>query len=137
MSELLRRKSAIEATLAKYVGKRFSWSNRLTCIHLARFHARQMGHRPPSIPDFRSVKSARTALAKQGHDSLSALLDSLFPRIAPAEAFPGDLVALRGDEGAFECVCVVVGNGRVLSWHEDAEGAAILQPHEYVAAWRL
>jgi hypothetical protein len=33
-------------------------------------------------------------------------------------------------------LAMAVGNGRVLSYHEDLDGADIVQPIQYLAAWR-
>jgi hypothetical protein len=55
MNDLLRRKEATEATLARYRGKVFDWSKGITCVHLARCQMRKMGHKPPTLPRFRSM----------------------------------------------------------------------------------
>ncbi len=57
------------------------------------------------------------------------------PRIGAAYAIIGDIVEMAG-EPPFGAFGVCVGNGRVLAYHEDAAGAAILQPSHLLAAWR-
>lgn len=129
-----QRRIATEATIARFSGRAFVWG-RTDCARLAYRQMREMGHRPKALPRYGSAISARTALAKAGHDSLVAALDSMLPRIAPAMAWVGDLVALHGD--LFEAIGVVVGNGRVLCWAEGADVPVIFQPKAYLGAWRL
>lgn len=99
-----------------------------------------MGHRPPSVPDFRSPRAAKAALKALGHDTLAQLLDSLFPRIPPLAAWVGDLVIMAGGDD-FDGIGIAVG-GKIVGYHEDhlAEGvvnvvATGLDP--YIGAWRL
>ncbi|MFC3442794.1 DUF6950 family protein [Sphingobium rhizovicinum] len=135
--DLVRRAEATRLTLAKYRSRPFSWADRATCIHLARHHLRNMGHKPPSIPDFRSALGAQKALLRQGHDDLHDLLDSLLPRIAPAQMLVGDLALIDGD-GPFDSICVSAG-GKLLGWHEDdASGIKpLLALTVPLGAWRV
>ena len=46
-------------------------------------------------------------------------------------------VLLREHLG-FDALAVAMGNGRVLCWHPDAEGAVVCQPKdEFVTAWAV
>ncbi len=63
-------------------------------------------------------------------------MDDHFERVPPAAAWTGDVIAMPGLEGP-GALAVALGGGRVLGYHEDAVGAAVLQPSEYVAAWRV
>ena len=137
MSDLIRRQEATTKTLAKYRNVPFDWRNRATCIHVARSQARNMGHRPPAIPDFRSAIGARRALKDTGFATVEALLDSMFERIAPAYMLVGDLALVPGDEG-FESIFVSAGE-KMLGWIEtDPSG---MRPISMAivpsAAWRL
>lgn len=140
MSDLLRRKVATEKTMRKYRARAFDWRNRSTCIHLARFQMRQMGHRPPAIPDIRSPISARSALKATGYEDLAALLDSLLPRIAPASMLLGDLAVVAGDPedaGGFDSIVVCAGD-KLMGWHpDDPSGIKPLIVREVIGAWRL
>ncbi|MAM11648.1 MAG: hypothetical protein CML23_14550 [Rhizobiaceae bacterium] len=136
-SDLPRRAAATRKTLDKYRARPFDWRKRATCIHLARTHLRNMGHKPPAIPDFRSRVGARTALAGTGHADLAGLLDSLLPRIRAAEILVGDLVLIPGDD-LFDCICVSAG-GKLLGWHPD-DPSGIKPLHvvgEILGAWRV
>lgn len=134
---LVERVAATEAVIARYRAKPFDWATRATCIHLARAQARAMGHKPPSIPDFRSPLGARTALRSTGHETLEALLDSLFVRIAPAAMLVGDLALLEG-EPPFDAIVINAG-GAAFGWHEETPGRGIMpvKVERFKAAWRL
>ncbi len=96
-----------------------------------------MGHKPPPIPDFRSARGGLTALRATGHDTLEALLDSMFPRIAPAAMLVGDLALVPGD-APFNALAVSAG-GALLMYHPDADGLANVKEAfgDVIAAWRL
>ncbi|MBH9537533.1 DUF6950 family protein [Novosphingopyxis sp. YJ-S2-01] len=136
--ELERRRVATEKTLAKFRESAFDWRKRRTCAHLAKYQARMMGRKLPSVPDFRSPLGAKRALTGMGHDSMIALLDSHLERIAPAMMRLGDLAAVQGTEG-MDSVMVSAGNGKLFGWREDAEQMVMLAVtlDEIDAAWRL
>lgn len=99
-----------------------------------------MGHRPPAIPDFRSALGAKTALKATGHATLEALLDSLFPRIAPATMWVGDLALMEGGDG-FDAIVICAG-GKMIGYHDDhlADGIVNLMgvsERPFIGAWRL
>jgi hypothetical protein len=134
---LHQRVVATDLVVAKFRNRRFDWRNRATCIHLARAQARAMGHRPPPVPDIRSAVGARRALKALGHDRLSAMLDTMFPRIAPAAALPGDLVIVPGEDG-FESIGIAAG-GALFLYHADGEGLCTVKEAlgSVTGAWRL
>ncbi len=125
MTEALRRHRAVTETMAKFGGRPFDWAEGATCIHMARFHLRAMGHKPPRLPAIRSALSAMRALEKTGHADLAALFDSLgLLRIAPARMWLGDLALLPGADG-FDGVALALGGGEVAGWREDAPGGMV------------
>lgn len=137
LPELERRKRATEATLARYKDKAFDWGTGVTCVHLARFHLRNMGHRPPSLPRFRSALGAKKAMRERGWDSVTAMMDSMLPRIAPAAMRLGDLAAMEG-EGGLDGILVCAGPRRWFGWCEGEEKPVMIEaPFEQItAAWR-
>ena len=138
LPELERRRVATEKTKAKYRNRAFDWKYNRHCIALAAFQARRMGHRPPPLPRIRSMVGAKKALKARKCDSVIALLDRLFVRIAPAEMRLGDLCAVPG-EGGMDAVFVNVGPRKAMGWREDAPVLVVLDldPAEITAAWRL
>jgi hypothetical protein len=136
---LVQRAAATEKTMARFRHRAFDWGTGATCLHLARAQMKNMGYRPPAIPRFTSALGARRALAQAGFDSVSALLDSMLPRIAPAAMLVGDLAAFPGEAG-FECVAVSAGAGMMLGWHgEDLSRVQNVVDWEaaVIGAWRL
>lgn len=135
---LVARAEATEKVVARFRNRPFDWSERATCIHLARAQMRALGHRPPAIPDFRSALGARKALERTGCASLQALLDSMLPRIAPLSAWVGDLMLVPGKEPFGEALAISAG-GALLMYHAEADGVAnVIDAMSHVrAAWRL
>ncbi len=99
-----------------------------------------MGHTLPSIPDIRSATGARRALAATGHTDLASLLDGLFPRIAPASMWIGDLALMEGADGLGGIVIAV--GGKVMGYHADHLDLGLVNiepvgPNPFLGAWRL
>lgn len=139
LPELERRRVATAKTLAHYRERHFEWRRQATCLHMARFQIRAMGHTAPRIPPIRSELRAMKELRARGHESVIALLDSLLPRIAPAEMRLGDLAAIPGDEGRFDCLLINVAPRKFAGWHPDSFLMAVMDIDlgNVTAAWRL
>lgn len=136
MSILVARATATNKTFARYRSLAFDWKKRATCIHMARVHLRNMGHRPPAIPDFRSALGAKRALVRSGFADIAALLDSLLPRIAPAEMIVGDFALMDGDDG-FDSIVISSGS-KLVGYHgDDTSGIKpMMLLQSPMAAWR-
>lgn len=138
MTEIERRVAAAQATLEAFRGKPFRWG-RCDCSRIAAAHLRRMGHqvRLPAAGSYGSARGALKALRERGHETLAEALDAMgLERIAPAAALVGDLVTGAADE-ALGALGVMLGNGRMLGFHEHAAGAAVLQKVALSAAWRV
>lgn len=140
MSDLLRRQRATTATLARYRGRTFCWRAGVTCVHLARFHLRKMGHKPETLPRLRSIVGARRALKDRGWADVAAMLDAQagLMRIAPAQMLTGDLAVLASADG-IGAIFVCVGPHKMIGWREDAPGAVVLDLtfDQVTGAWRV
>jgi hypothetical protein len=137
--ELIRRKEATEATMARYRHKAFDWSKGITCVHLARCQMRQMGHKPPTLPRFRSMLGAKQALKERGWGTVEDMLtDILGPPIPPARMLLGDLAVAASEEG-LGSIMVCAGPHKLMGWREDAPELVMLdvQLDELSGAWRL
>lgn len=131
MSDMLRRQAALEATLSKYRGKSLDYRT-ADCIRMGRFHLLRMGHKPPPLPRYQSAVGAIRALKAVG--GISAVLDKMLPRIAPARMLIGDIAVLEGEDG-MDALVICVGH-KVAGWHQDADEMVNLIPQEIKAAWR-
>lgn len=137
LPDLVRRQNAVEATMAKYRARAFDWKGKATCLHMASFHLRRMGKRPPALPQVGSLLAAKRELAKRGWADVGAMLDGIgLERIAPAAMRLGDLAMLEDDSGLGGIV-ISASAGKVIGWNEAAEGMVVLIPLEIVAAWRV
>ena len=134
---LLQRVAAAQATLDRFKGRAFRFGTN-DCARMVAFHLKRLGVpvRLARAGSYRSTLGATRALRALGYPSLAEALDGHgLTRIAPAAAVVGDIVELPG-EPPFGALAVVMGNGRALAYHQDAEGAVVVQPTAYVAAWR-
>lgn len=144
MSDLLRRDDALAKTRAKYMGRELDWRAHMTCVHMARYHLRAMGHRPARIPAFRSPTGAVRALRKNGWANCADMLDAqLLPRIAPAAMLPGDMMLAKSDDDAGDtlgAIGICVGN-KIMGWRLCEETGLYLCNDlivtEFEGAWRL
>ena len=136
---LVRRTEITQATLDRFIGRAFAWGQ-ADCAQLAAFHLRAMGHKVllSKAGRYRSALGAAKALKRAGFANLTEALDAHgLEQIAPASALPGDIIAIPHDPKQPEALMIVLTNGRVLGWVDDVEGAAVLQPVQYLRGWRV
>ena len=136
---LVRRQEAIAAVQAKYGGRAFDWKTKATCLHLARFHLRMMGKRPPALPAIGSLLAAKRALAARGWADVGEMLDALkLQRVTPAAAWLGDLAMFPSEDG-IGSLFIVVSPRKLLGWREDYPAPVVIdvEPGEIVAVWRV
>lgn len=137
---LKERADKTNAVISLYRKKPFEWSTRGNCVHLAKAQAKGLGVKGlPSVPRFTTYAGAVKALKRTGFDTLEALMDSLFPRIAPARMIVGDIGMLPGRE-PFGALVIAAGGAKVLGWHE--ADLSQMRPIEvskadFVAAWAI
>lgn len=135
---MTRRVAAAQATLDRFQGRPFAFGKD-DCARMVLFHLRQIGLKPRNAKagSYSTLLGARRALARAGFATLAEAIDAQgLLRIPPAAAVVGDLLMMPGVDD-FGALAVALGNGRVIAWHEDAEGATVLQPVEFVAAWSI
>lgn len=137
--DLVRRATATQATLNKYRTRPFDWKKGITCVHMARFHLRKMGHRVPELPRIRGLIGAVRALKERGWANVAEMLDAQgLERIAPAFMRVGDLAVLPGDE-AMDSIVICAGTHKLLGWHQDWAGGMIEMEaplDNLLGAWR-
>lgn len=134
---LIRRRDAAQATLDAFADQAFAWG-KYDCGKMLAAHLKAMGHSVRLAPagSYKTAIGAQRALKRLGFATLADALDARFPRIAPAAAIVGDVLALPS-EGALDAIAIVVGNGRALAYHESVAGAVVVQPMTMLAAWRV
>ena len=137
MKPIERRVAVTQATVDRFKDQPFKWGKN-DCGRMVAFHLRKLGYgmKMAKAGSYSSALGARRALKRLGFTDVLEAVDSYgLARIAPAAVVVGDIVALPGDSN-MGALAVSVGNGRVLAYHEDADGATIVQPVEFLAAWR-
>jgi hypothetical protein len=141
LPELDRRREATQATLDKFIGKPFSWSEGRHCVALAHYHLRQLGWRPPQLPTLPRIRSALAAkkeLQRRGFLTVSDMLDSFLVRIPPAMMRLGDIAVTPGDEG-FDAILIRTAPRKLLGWLPD--GSAVVNYdaglEDLTGAWRV
>ena len=140
MDDRARRVAATIRTDQRFRKKAFDWSKAATCIHLIRYHARQMGHDVPVVPRFRSPLGARRALKKMGHTDLPALMDDLFEAITPAFMRVGDVIAMPGHDPKLPALAIKADRHKFLGWSEHDLSACQYNEIDitaHIGAWRL
>lgn len=130
--DLEQRRIATEATMAKYRDRTLDFKT-ADCIRMVRYHLLQRGHKPPPLPQYRSLIGARRALDKAG--GMAAIFDGLLPRIAPARMLLGDICIVPGDGGDAAMICV---GYKFWGWHQDHDGPVnnVIDLNNIGGAWR-
>lgn len=133
---LVERADAVNAIIERFAGKPFSFGT-CDCGLLVIAHLKAMGWKISTGGTWSTALGLKRWLRKHGGSGAAAIDAWGLPRIAPASVLVGDIVEMEG-EGEFGAFGIVVGNGRVLAFHQDVEGVAIIQPggRPILAAWR-
>ena len=139
MTVMIRRAAAAQACIDQFLNQPYQ-PGKCDCIRLAGFAARELERSVGLIDElrYRTEAGGLKAMLKLGFKSLVEAVDAAgLERIAPAAALPGDIIALPSEPNdPFGCaLTVAVGNGRVLGFQHGV--GAVLQPLDFVAAWRV
>lgn len=137
---MIRRVAAAQACIDRFAGKLYDPGKR-DCIKLGNHALHKLGRRVGLTKGLRYSSEAGgvKVMRKLGFGGLLEAVDAALgadARIPPAMALPGDIVALPAEgESAFGCaLTVAVGNGRVVGFQNGV--GLVMQPKEYLAAWR-
>ena len=139
MIEMIRRQQAAQAAVDRFKGQPWELGQN-DCVRMAAFVLRKMGHRPQlgKAGSYKTGAGSLLALKRAGYRTLAEALDGMgLARVPPAAARVADIVMIPGEPPLDGALTIAVGNGRVLGYHQDLVGADILQPVEYIAAWRV
>jgi hypothetical protein len=132
---LIERMEATQKTVDMFRCKDFA-PGKFDCVQMWLAQRRHAGLKKIRIPPYGDWESAAKSMRAMGVSSLSEGLDKYHPRIDPHNVLMGDFIEGPGSNG-FSALMLVVGNGRVLGFHEDISFAEILQPLMISAAWTL
>lgn len=136
---LERRVAATQELLGGWKGRPYDFAGKSHCARMVCEHLRRMGYKPPvaKAGQYKTEVGGLRALRRLGVQALADALDGMgLPRIAPIAALAGDILELPS-ASPLGCLTVALGNGRVLGFVDDWHEAAVLQPKQYAAAWRV
>ncbi|WCS66503.1 hypothetical protein TMCBR2_gp018 [Caulobacter phage TMCBR2] len=139
MTTLLSRAEIAQAAVDRFNLKPFAWGER-DCAQLAKFALMRAGHPNPlkggrsyrgELGAVRALAFAVQAFGLPKNSDLAAVLDAMgLPRIAPAQALPGDIVGLHGPAPFGVALSIAVGNNKALGFAPDPEADGL--PRCYV-----
>jgi hypothetical protein len=139
MNDLVDRTAIANAAMSRFRGAPLEYGKN-DCVRMAAFVLRKRGHRVQlgKAGSYKSALGAKRALTRAGHDTIEAAIDAIgLERIPPAAALPCDVVLVPGEGPFGGALGVAVGNGRLLGWCEECPTGEVLQPLQFVAAWRV
>lgn len=136
VNPLVRRAVLTEQTRARFYGRPFKWGSS-DCAKMAAFHAKKFGWKVPVPGGYSTALGAAKRLRELGYDTLPDLVAGYgLKEIAPAFAMTGDIVSSFSDD-ALGSIGIVLGNGRMLAFHEVAVGAAVITMDSIERAWSI
>lgn len=141
MSEMLKRAAATQACMDRFAGLPLIDGKR-DCGTLAAHDLHKMGRKATLLTASKhtTMAGAIRYIRKAGFADLVDLVDHMgLTRIAPAAAWPGDLIGLQSEVGdGFGCaLAVAIDGGRVLTANPATGLFEPMTPHLFVAAWRV
>lgn len=143
--EIVRREAAVRACLKRFAGKQMQ-PGVADCVKLAAHSMHKMGVAVPLLKGvrYRSELGAAKVLKDKGFADLAEAMDAMgFVRIAPAMAWPADIVAGRSrEDGPFSYALSVVheyGAARTIAFGPDGKCSVGIPDlsHPDTVAWRV
>jgi hypothetical protein len=131
---LADRRDAARQTLERFAGHPFTWGE-YDCGVMVISHLRLLGY---EIADggWTTPIGLQRWLTKQGGSGAACLDGWTGNRIEPARRIVGDIVQMPTAMEIFGAFGIALSNGRVLAYLDGMEGAAVIQPILFLAAWR-
>lgn len=145
MSEMLKRAAATQACMDRFAGQPLVPGKR-DCGTLVEHVLHKMGRKAPLLRGARHTTMAGAVkyIRGLGFGSLLEFIDAELgikpeDRIAPASAWPADIIGLQSEDGdGFGCaLAVAIDGGRVLTANPATRLFEPMTPHLFVAAWRV
>ncbi len=139
MTPMQKRHRAAQGCIDRFSGKPYDPAAHRDCAYMVRHALHLVGRRvgQGKLPHYSTEMAGIKALRKMGHASLIEAVDAFgLVRIPPLAALPADIVALPSDH-PMGALSVAVGNGRLLAYLDGEKGAVVIEPKEFVCAWRI
>lgn len=128
----------IEAVAAKYNGRPMALGSD-DCVHMVAFGLKELGLKISLLKygSYETEAGARRALKKAGFTNLTEAVSAQgFVKLdAPALAWPGDIIAMKSEDGGDVALAFMASGGRAFGFWNGA--AQYFQPLAFEAAWRV
>lgn len=141
-SPLERRADALEATRAKFDGRRFSFRNGRDCARKFQFFMKALGRPIPAAGagKYSDAAGAKRAIRRLGFESLPDFIDAHLERKPFASILLGDIVQLpaAGALAELGAIGIWMGSGTAYMYHEHSRGpvpAMLVEPP--LAVWNV
>lgn len=131
---ILEREKLVQALLDEFAPQKFEWG-KYDCGKMVIRHLKAAGYKINTGGTWSSQIGLMRFLRRHGGSGAACLDGWGLARIPPARAMMADIVEIDGADSPFGAFGIVVGNGRVLAYHEAVETLAVIQPAELIAAW--
>lgn len=133
---LIERERAVNAVLSEFGPHPFKWGQR-DCGKMLIWHLRNTGRMILSDGDWTTQRGLLKWLKRNGGSGATCLDGWGLERLTPARALPADIVEIDGSDDPTGSFGIVLGNGRVIAYHEAVETLAVIQPARLKAAWSI
>jgi len=133
---MLDRKTLTVATLDHFGPHPFEWG-KFDCGKMVIHHVKAAGHAAPTGGTWTTPRGLVRFLRRHGGSGAACLDGWGLVRKPPAYALMGDVVEIGGGEPPFGAFGIVIGNGRVMAYHEAHSGLTIMQPLNIISAWGI
>lgn len=133
---LLERQTLVDAVLAEFGPHPFKWGEH-DCGKMIIWHLRNASRPVMADGTWLSQRGLIKWLKRNGGDGATCLDGWGLERIPSARVLPGDIVEIDGSDSPTGAFGIVLGNGRVIAYHEAVETLAVIQPAHLKAAWSI
>jgi hypothetical protein len=136
LRNIIQRRNLVDAVLAEFGNDPFKWGER-DCGKMVIWHVRNAGFMVASDGAWTNERGLLKWIKRNGGSGAACLDGWGLERIAPARVLPGDVVEVEGSDTPVGSFGIVLGNGRVIAYHEAVQTLAVIQPAALKAAWSI
>ena len=133
---LIQRQKLVDDVLAEFSPHPFKWGNH-DCGKMLIWHLRNSGRMIATNGTWSNERQLFKWLKRNGGSGAACLDGWGLERKPAARVLAGDIVEIEGSDSPVGAFGIVLGNGRVIAYHEAAETLAVIQPARLKSAWSI
>lgn len=133
---ILWRQMLVDQVLAEFSKGPFKWGER-DCGKMLIWHLRNAGYMIAADGTWTNERGLLRWLKRNGGSGGACLTGWGLQSKPPAFALPADICEIDGCDSPTGAFGVVLGNGRVIAYHESVESLAVIQPKALKAVWSV